>query len=514
MRTKSYKMAIAFSIGLLSIFASACTAPPATDSASMTDLPSLAPPTDSNPTLVEDSGLRLMQVEAVNVEIGMGEPIPVDVVVSGTWPDLCAQLARLEQQILDGWIEISLLADSAKPDCPLDYLGLPFRMVIPLNMVERLPAQYTVVVNGVATSFEWTGALPEEDMESRPSTGHATIAYIGLDGNLWVIQSGSDEPRQITQDGTGDVSNGADPAPLVNYYFPEVSWDGRYVATRRDAGTPIESGMQYDFGLWVYDLVEGEERLVYDQNPAGFAWKPGSHLLAYGRAVDQGYFINRSGQPDASLATGIWEVDLDTGVVSELVKPERGYALYGPVWSPNGRYLSFDELLYMEGRGPFAYFDFEMGQYVPWEEPLGMYAWSPDSRQIAYDRLTYAATGQERIFIRALQEGQESQISSELDAGYAYYPEFSPLGDRIAYLSALGGPDSYQYNLTIQDLASGEVRDLGVFEGVWNLQWTPDGEHLIFSAGPYGAMQILQVSVADGTGSVLAQGHSPAVAGR
>ena len=61
---------------------------------------------------------------------------------------------------------------------------------------------------------------------------------------------------------------------------------------------------------------------------------------------------------------------MDSGESSELVKAERGVALYTPIWSPDGRYLGFDELVYMEGRGPFAYYDFEGGQYVAWRTPL------------------------------------------------------------------------------------------------------------------------------------------------
>ena len=62
---------------------------------------------------------------------------------------------------------------------------------------------------------------------------------------------------------------------------------------------------------------------------------------------------------DAALATGISAIDLDTGETSLLVEPENGYTLILPTWSPDGRFISFDELIYMEGRGPFAYYDFE-----------------------------------------------------------------------------------------------------------------------------------------------------------
>jgi hypothetical protein len=101
------------------------------------------------------SSLRPIAVEAVQVEIGVGSPIPVDIFVSGTWPDLCAQLAQMTQRIADSKIEIELLATPAKPDCPPDYLGVPFRIAIPLNVVELPHARYSVDVNGVSTSFDW-----------------------------------------------------------------------------------------------------------------------------------------------------------------------------------------------------------------------------------------------------------------------------------------------------------------------------------------------------------------------
>lgn len=364
-----------------------------------------------------------------------------------------------------------------------------------------------LVTEAVVTPSE---AAPES--EPSPDDG-ATIAYIGMDGNLWVIEPGGEGPRQLTQDGTSLDSYPDQPSPTVNYYFPAISSDGRFLAVRRDEGTPIESGMEYEFGLWVYDLASGEASLIYDKTPAGFAWKPGTHILAYGLGVETEYFIHR-GQPDASLARGIWAADLDTGATSELVAPERGYALYSPTWSPDGRYLGFDELLYMEGRGPFAYYDFESRQYIPWNDPIGNYEWSADSSRITYDYLTYSPIGTERILLKEFPAGTETQFSPEIEGGYMFHPVFSPQSDRIAYLVALGGPDSFTYNLYIQDLAGGESRDLGFFESVWDLVWMPDGGSLLFSAGPYEARQVLQISVFDGSVIVLGSGNSPAVSGR
>ena len=450
--------------------------------------------------------LRPVAVEDVRVEVGVGSPIPVEVVMDGEWPDPCAQLAEVRQAISGDQIEISILASAAEPDCPPETQGLPFSLSLLLNMVEMPLGEYTVMVNSVESTFEWTATPGEPEA---PATA-PTIVYIGSDGNLWVFENGA-EPRPVTQDGTPLVYDEMPATGIVSYNFPKISSDGRYLAVRRDAGKPVEWGMQYEIVLWVYDLSNGEAQQIYAETPAGFDWQPGSHLLAYGLGVEQEYFTTRGGQPDANLATGIVGMDVDSGESRELVKPERGLALYTPVWSPDGRYLGFDELIYMEGRGPFAYYDFEAGQYVAWEDPIGTYDFAPDGSQIAYDRMTYTASGEERIFLRAQSDGTEAQFSPDIEGAYSYLPAFSPQGERIAYLAALGGPDDPNQHLYVQELAGGEPRDLGVFESVWNLSWTPDGEHLVFHAGPYGTQQVLMVSAADGAQTVLADGNSPDV---
>jgi hypothetical protein len=103
----------------------------------------------------EDTGSREIQVEHVQMEVGVGSPIPVNVVVSGTWPDLCSQLTETRQSITDNTINIMLLSGPADPECPPDYVGLPFLIAIPLNMVELPAGVYTITVNGTSTDFDW-----------------------------------------------------------------------------------------------------------------------------------------------------------------------------------------------------------------------------------------------------------------------------------------------------------------------------------------------------------------------
>lgn len=100
-------------------------------------------------------GLRPLAVEAVVVDVGVGSPIPVEIVASGTWPDLCAQLASVESHIDADNIEVTLLASPQQPDCPPDAMGVPFRVAVPLNAVELPEGRYTITVNGMATTFDW-----------------------------------------------------------------------------------------------------------------------------------------------------------------------------------------------------------------------------------------------------------------------------------------------------------------------------------------------------------------------
>lgn len=101
------------------------------------------------------SQLRPITVKDVQVEVGEGSPIPVDIFVSGEWPDLCAQLAQSRLIRNGANINLTLLATPADPECPPDQLGLPFRIAYPLNVVELPQGVYTVTVNGVSAPFEW-----------------------------------------------------------------------------------------------------------------------------------------------------------------------------------------------------------------------------------------------------------------------------------------------------------------------------------------------------------------------
>lgn len=102
---------------------------------------------------IPPAGYQAIAVDTVEVEVGVGSPIPVEVVASGTWRDSCAQIAEVQSEV-DGFeIDVTVLASSTSL-CPPDHLGLPFRYAFPLNVVEMEPGTYTITINGASTTLD------------------------------------------------------------------------------------------------------------------------------------------------------------------------------------------------------------------------------------------------------------------------------------------------------------------------------------------------------------------------
>lgn len=379
----------------------------------------------------------------------------------------------------------------------------------PTQQVGEPAASDTPVTSPVVTTS--ASATPAEALPTdtpAPLHGAGLIAFTGADGNLALVEPDGGEVRQITQDAVDFGGGQTAPEQVITYCCTQWSSDGSLLAYRRDVGTAVASGYEYVSELWVYQADSGEARLLLeheDGNP-GFAWKPGAHVIAYARSIPTEYFMDQNSQ----LAAGIWALEADTGETYELVAPERGFALVAPQWSPDGRFLSFDEVFAMEGRGYFAYYDFEAQEYVSWEQAIGQYDWSPDGEYVAYDTLTYTATGEERIWRRDRQGGEARSLSPDYGDGYAFRPRFSPEGEQLAYLAAMDGPESNRVSVFVVDLRDGEARDLGLFTQVYELAWSPDGAYLVLSSGPFEAPQVVVVSVSDGDSAVLAGGRNAA----
>lgn len=331
------------------------------------------------------------------------------------------------------------------------------------------------------------------------------VSYIGADENLWIINPDKGEMRQITQDAAPFESG------KVNIVYCCGVWssDGKYLAYSRQIGTPVAEGYIYEFGLWVFDIDTGQSREVLaDQQQVGsFSWQPGTHNITYGLSIPNEYFSAH--QVDPNLASGIWSLDVNTGAAAELVPPSNGFLLTNPIWSPDGRFVGFDEVYQMEGRGNFAYYEVAAGKYTPWNKAIGGYRWSPDGELLYYDYLTYAPSGSERIFRNNRQNTDEQQISPEAANTIHYSPLLTPDGSQVIYISEeMLDEGNSRFQLMIQPTAGGDARALGEFVQPGEMSISGDGQ-LLFSAGPWDNRQIQMINLSDGSVRSLVQGKQP-----
>lgn len=323
------------------------------------------------------------------------------------------------------------------------------------------------------------------------------MAYIGEDENVWLVSAVTLQQIQITQ----DAGKSSETGPMTSYTNPQWSSDGALLAYERRskiASVDIDS-------LVVYNLASGKARSVqFDVLIAGISWKPGAHLIAYGQGLDPGISL-----PSAQQAQGIKQVDADSGVITAIVKPHKGYQLISPIWSAEGSYLSFLELREVGQSGYFATYNLSTQEYASWNTPIGNYSLSPDGQMIAYDYWFEAPQGTRSIQVRPIQDGEGKQLSLASQDGLAYSPVFSPDGSRLVYWANLSGKDSDKSALYIVDAMGSEPVKLGEFLNSGDLSWTPDGNHLVLTYGQDNYIEISLYSFSGGPMMVLGRGTQP-----
>ena len=152
-----------------------------------------------------------MKVHDVQVQIGVGSPIPVDAFISGELPDTCAQLAEVRQQFGDFTFEITLsVMPGIREECMVD--TLPFRMTVPRNMVTLPDGTYIVKVNGASTTFTWPSAptvTPEPEAAANAHIYRNTSIGIEFDYPAgWQLDNAGDVAMLWSERPTGPGKDG------------------------------------------------------------------------------------------------------------------------------------------------------------------------------------------------------------------------------------------------------------------------------------------------------------------
>lgn len=345
------------------------------------------------------------------------------------------------------------------------------------------------------------------------SLEYSMLAYVGRDGNIYLKDLLTGKDLALTDDATFSLP---DPEKIVEYHDLAWSSDGLLLAFQRLTAAVTDSGRDYQFNLWVFDVLTGSiNEVLTDVQTAGFAWRPGTHQLTYALTVQEGYFTTRA-EVNSASATGIFSIDVDAGSDPvEIVTPSGGFSLVSPQWSADGRILAFSEIFGMEGTGNFAYYDFDAGEYVRREQQVGNYDLMPDGSRLVFDTLTYIPGGMERIWIVNLDWTGAQRISPHYGEGYAFGPKLSPDGQQVAYWKGIGlpgEPSPDQNELFVQPVVeTNDPKSYGMIKSPYSMEWVADGKSLLLNVGDPEKREIITIRLEDAFVDKLADGTYPAM---
>lgn len=215
--------------------------------------------------------------------------------------------------------------------------------------------------------------------------------------------------------------------------------------------------------LYVIDFDgDGVQRLTNDASISlSPAWSPDGSRLAY--------TSYRNGSPL------LYERDLSTGR-DRLVSDRSGINIT-PTYSPDGRTIAFATTVSgnteLATLGPDGLEQHTRGRGFDSMSP----SYSPDGRRFAFvsNRL-----GEPHIYTMAVGGGEPRIVSDYSFGGRGYNtsPDWSPVGEKIAYHSRLNG----SLQIVVADLQSG-TRGLLTNDGNnEDPSWAPDGRHVVFSS--------------------------------
>lgn len=215
-----------------------------------------------------------VQVDDVNIEVGMGSPLPVHAIVSGNLPNACSQLGEVRIHRYETTFFAQLVAHlPAETDCNPD--TLPFRLEIPLNIVNLPDGPYEVNVNGVTASFD-PRTMPAHNPDQAACTAfvdvpnvNGKVSYNGISFNVDPSLADTLNAR-ICPATTGQEPQMVHEAhpPYTQFLFP----------TYRRENTDFQPEVRVyevtgDLESYLFPLnVLGDLKTVIEQRPEPAAW--------------------------------------------------------------------------------------------------------------------------------------------------------------------------------------------------------------------------------------------------
>jgi dipeptidyl aminopeptidase/acylaminoacyl peptidase len=124
--------------------------------------------------------------------------------------------------------------------------------------------------------------------------------------------------------------------------------------------------------------------------------------------------------------------------------------------------------------------------------------------------LTYAANGEERIFINDRYDEDETQIGDTEENYYLSNPLFSPGDGQIIYKETDLSLDINATQLVVMNLESKHKEVILESADVFDVLWSTDGETILTVIGPYNSPTLMEVNLYDLTTREIGNGWWPA----
>ena len=303
------------------------------------------------------------------------------------------------------------------------------------------------------------------------------IAYVGADGNLWILRADNPQPFQLTDDASEQRS----------YTSPVFSPKGDMLAYCQDenAGAGPHQIYLMRSGSWQPILIAED---VYCSGwPMGsFGWSPDGNQIAFARTFE---YTPQANGNQWSKYHGIWVADVNTGSVGELVAPPGNNPLILPQWSPDGKWMRMYESVYQEGLGVMRTWDQGTGALYNWLDIgsdifPGFSDWSPDSSRLVFDEVSYIGYPGAGLFT-ATPGGADLKTIYDNAGNGAVHPRWSPNGDKLAYILRVYGDNEQSILATSAPDGSDVIWVFSSPAALELLDWSPDSQQLLFTSTEY-----------------------------
>ena len=304
------------------------------------------------------------------------------------------------------------------------------------------------------------------------------IALVGMDRNIWLVHPDGTELRQVTTDAATKRDERGHELQVVEYSDPEWSPTGErlaFVRYDRDSGTRslvmLELGA---FGLTALSL----------DTLGGFDWSPSGDQIVYDRLATAVWEGIKGEWVDYD---GLWVLDLVSGQESLIVSPQSEQALLRPDWAPGGSHIAFSDTFLcwefcpldvsvadLESDLPYA----SLNPDRDWSPACD---WSPDGAQLACaDHPGHPDIDPDPLRVLDPRGVPVFELPAPHETA-DYSPLWSPDGRYIAVEALVGGPIRTEYISpeSFTDIVSPDGIERRRIAVGGPVDWSPDGRQML-----------------------------------